>query len=186
MKRGRRTIVPPLGLLAVWAGAGLALWLFWPKPLAAPLIPSPNAAPFPTPFEGAPQSEAASLVPAFAGLSDRDPAADAALFAARPLLSETRRVPERVEAPAPAPLAEASPLAPAPAPSAPALRLQGVLVAEGRQRALFLDLETGQALWLAPGEAVKGWELKKVLQSGAILSREGAETTIQLFENPLP
>lgn len=188
MTLGHRALVPPLGLLAAWFGASLGLWLMWPAPPAPPPAPQVDVTPS---GSAEPAPETMPLPPVFAAQSARDPAADAALFAERPLLSETRRVPLPPPPPAAAPDPAASPLAAPAAPRQPAappptLRLQGLYAAEGKGRALLLNLEDGEAAWFAVGDEVMGWKLAKISQDSAFLTREGAEITIQLFEEALP
>jgi hypothetical protein len=169
--------VPPLGLIAALAGAGMAaMWLLQTDPFPGPGTATASGA-------LAPDGTDHFQLPA---PSDADEAIRQ--FANRPLLAEGRKpfVPKPVIEPAtdipppepPPTVAEALP--------APQIRMLGVLETGSVRRALIADGSTGQQLWLVEGDTIQGWTLTAVEDDQIRLQVDDAEITFNLFEEPLP
>lgn len=168
-------LAPPLGLLSAIAGAGVAtFWL-----LQTPAILGP---------EGVDASAAMTLDPAghFRLPEPFDADEAVSMFAARPLLAEGRRpfVPALAEQVGPAPLPPEEPLLTPVAERRPLplIRMLGTMEIGGIRRALILDERTGEELWLAEGEVIQDWTLKKVESNHIHLEVDKDEMTFNLFE----
>lgn len=103
---------------------------------------------------------------------------------ARPIFSPTRRpfvaAPQPSVEPQPEPLLAEPPQAQPPSDPAQ-LQLKGVLEFNGAARALLLSPDQPNGVWLRPGEAIMGWEIKRIEANAVVLATAGQEFTLKQY-----
>lgn len=142
--------------------------------------PAPAAGVVAPPAEGdAPQP---GQEPAEAPLIQRLPPLERfAAMIERPLFSPTRR-PEPVGIPAPSDDGAADPGLVATGPDEPGIRFVGTVGQGGSMTAVVIRADSGDALRLATGDRIEGWEVAEVTTSELVLRREERRLVLTILQ----
>jgi general secretion pathway protein N len=99
----------------------------------------------------------------------------------RPLFSPTRR-PEPVGTPPPADDGAADPVPVATGPDEPGIRFVGTVGQGGSMTAVVIRADSGDALRLATGDTIEGWEVAEVTTSELVLRREERRLVLTILQ----
>jgi hypothetical protein len=143
-----------------------------PAPTAGVVAPPPD--------DGAPQPD---QEPADEPLIQRLPPLERfAEMVERPLFSPTRRPEPVSDTPPPVDVGSGG-FAPVPAgPGEPGIRFVGTVGQSGSMTAVVIRAESGDALRLATGDTIEGWEVAEVTTSELVLRREERRLVLTILQ----